>query len=469
MTVIPPGVAAGHPATAQVGAGLLAAGGNAVDAAVGMILAGCVAETIFTGLGGGGFATVFDAATGRVTCLDFFVAIPGLDGTTPGAAREISVSFNGVAVPYAVGGATVAVPGTPAGAAELHRRSGRLPWRRVLAPVIELAERGAPVPAEHAGLLADVAPAMVLDAGVAAYTVPHPDSGSGRRLLGAGERLFHEGLAQTLERLAADGESYFYTGELGRELVERARADGGALSAADLAAYRVRELPPRRVGLGAGMIHVRGNDLDSFADTVAALDQEAVARGGADRALALVNALRKPARRAETTSIVAADPDGNLCAATHSLGLGSGIWAGGVHGNSMLGEGELLRGELVPGQRMPSMMVPLVAIDAAGQPLAAGGAAGGSRIRPALLQVMSDLLVRGRGVVEAVDGPRLSATAEVVHTEPGFTEDTYLGLAAAGQQVVRWEQRIAYFGGVAVAARDGLAADPRRGGQAITC
>lgn len=479
MSQIPPGVAAGHPATAQVGAQLLSEGGNAVDAAVGMILAGCVAETIFTGMGGGGFATMFNAATGQVTCLDFFVSIPGLDGTVAEPGREIAVSFNGVSVPYAVGGATVAIPGTPAGTAELHRRGGRLPWAAVLAPVIELSRLGAAFPAQHAGLLSDVASAMLLDAGIEAYSVvedgpaedrhARPGAPEGRRLLGAGEPLYHEGLADTLARFAAEGERYFYTGDFGKELVAAVRADGGAMSLVDLAAYRVRELPPRRVRLGQGTIHVRGNDLDNFAGTVQALDQQAVARGGLDRALALVAALRNPAQRAETTSLVAADADGNVCAATHSLGLGSGIWVGGVHGNSMLGEGELLRGDLIPGQRMPSMMVPLVALDEDGQPLVAGGAAGGSRIRPALLQVMSDLLVGGRDVAEAVAGPRLSATSEVVHLEPGFAEEVYAGLAAAGAELVRWDQLAPYFGGVSVAARGGLAADPRRGGQAIGC
>src|SRR4051812_44455645 len=65
------GVAASHPATADVGVQILRAGGTAADAAVAAVLTCCVAETIYTGLGGGGFATYFDASTGAVTCLDF--------------------------------------------------------------------------------------------------------------------------------------------------------------------------------------------------------------------------------------------------------------------------------------------------------------------------------------------------------------------------------------------------------------
>lgn len=468
---MPAGVAAGHPATAEIGLRLLAAGGTASDAAAGMLLAGCVAETLFTGLAGGGFATVYSAATGRIDCLDFFVAVPGLDGTSPAPAREIAVSFGGVSVPYAAGGPTVAVPGNPGGIAELHRRYGRLDWRQIVDPSIELAQAGTTFPPEHADLLPDVAPAMLIGAGIAAYSIPgvgpsHALLPAGRRLLTGGDRLWHEGLADTLRVFRSEGAAAFYAGQPGRDLVTAVRADGGALSEVDMAAYRVRELSPARLRLGGGTVTVRGNDLDNFAGTVAALDQSAIAAGGLDRALTLVQALRAPARRAETTSLVAVDRHGNVCAATHSLGLGSGIWAGGVHGNSMLGEGELLRGELVPGERMGSMMVPLVVTDDDGVPLAAGGAAGGSRIRPALVQVLSDLLVRGLGVADAVAAPRLSATAELIHLEPGFDEEVYLGLERSGNEIVRWDRRLPYFGGVAIATRDGLAADPRRGGQA---
>lgn len=63
-----------------MGIDILRAGGNAADAAVAMVLASCVSETLFTGLAGGGFATYFDASTGATTCLDFFVAVPGLAG-----------------------------------------------------------------------------------------------------------------------------------------------------------------------------------------------------------------------------------------------------------------------------------------------------------------------------------------------------------------------------------------------------
>ena len=468
MTSIPAGVAAGHPDTAAAGRDVLQAGGSAADAAAAMVLAGCAAETIFCGLGGGGFATVYDAADRSVHCLDFFVAVPGLDGTTPAPPRDISVTFGDVAVPYAVGGSTVAVPGVPRGTFELHRRFGRLPWPEVVAPAIRLADTGAPLPAQHAALLVEVAPAMLIGAGVDAYSAPDPAAPGGRRVLGAGDRLHHPGLADTFEALADEGPEPLMTGPIGHDLVSMARADGGALSRADMAAYRVRELAPASVAFGTGVVRVRGNDLDHFAATVGALDQDAAAAGGPAGVLATARALIGAAKRAGTTSVVAVDADGNACAVTHSLGLGSGIWTHGVHGNSMLGEGELLRGTLTPGDRMGSMMVPLVATDHSGGLLLAGGAAGGSRIRPALLQVLVAMMLRGAGAAEAVSASRLAVAGDTVHLEPGFAGEEVAALRDAGLQVVQWPQQRPYFGGVSIAGRDGAAADPRRGGAAFS-
>src|SRR5213083_2167997 len=105
-------VAAGHPATAAAGAEILAEGGTAADAAVAACLASCVAETLMTGLLGGGHAAYFDAASGKTANLDCFVAVPS--GT--GAPMErLPVPFGEELVHYAVGASSCAVPGLPAG------------------------------------------------------------------------------------------------------------------------------------------------------------------------------------------------------------------------------------------------------------------------------------------------------------------------------------------------------------------
>lgn len=456
------GVAAGHPDTAAAGREILRAGGSAADAVAAMILAGSVAETIFSGLGGGGFATLYDADTCTVSCLDFFVAVPGLGGAVRQPGRAIEVAFGGVAVPYEVGGSTVAVPGTPAGVAELHRRAGRLEWASVVTPAERLAARGTRFPAQHAAMLVEVAPAMLLGDGIAAYS----DATTGR-LLAAGETLLHPGLADSLARYRELGAPAFMAGEFAQTLVDTVQDDGGALSMEDLAAYRVRELPTTAVPMGAGRVRCRTNDLDGLAATIQRLDTSQVLAGEPERSLALVRTLRGPAVRSETTSVAAVDARGNACAATHSLGLGSGIWVDGVHANSMLGEGELLRGELVPGARMGSMMTPLVVTDADDALMLVLGAAGGSRIRHALVQVLCGVLLENRDLPSAVAAPRLSAAAELVHLEPGIDPSVLAALQAAQLPAIQWPEQRPYFGGVAGVGPGGPAGDSRRGGAAL--
>ena len=109
-------------------------------------------------------------------------------------------------------------------------------------------------------------------------------------------------------------------------------------------------------------VHARGNDLDDVLGTLQAAAAGVTGDPLTDpaAALALIEALRAPDRRAETTNVVAVDDQGDGCVITTSLGLGSGVWVPGygVHLNSMIGEGELVRGLAHPAQRMGSMMSP---------------------------------------------------------------------------------------------------------------
>jgi gamma-glutamyltranspeptidase / glutathione hydrolase len=169
-----------------------------------------------------------------------------------------------------------------------------------------------------------------------------------------------------------------------------------------------------------------------------------------------------------TTNVCVVDPAGNACVVTTSLGLGSGDYIPGydVHLNSMLGESDLLIGPLEPGRRMESMMSPTAALDGRGLALVAG-AAGGTRLRPALAQVLSGILDEGLSPQEAVERPRLHSTGRVVHLEPGFDESAIDALLEEGYDVRLWEARHHYFGGVSVVARAGGAADPRRSGAVL--
>jgi gamma-glutamyltranspeptidase/glutathione hydrolase len=451
---LPAAVAAANSVTADVGARILRDGGSAADSAVAMVLASCVAETVFTGIAGGGFAVYVDAASGSTHCLDFFVAVPGLGGRRQASATEVAIDFGGQVVPYAVGAATVAVPGVPAGVAALHGRWGRLSWREVVEPAVRHARHGVTFAPLQAKVLATVSQAMLLGEGRRAY------AREGKVLAGGGH-LHHPGLDAAMQVLADDGAEAFYTGRVAESMV-RAVGEHGDLSAADLAAYRVRDVAPRSQVWCDTQVQSRGDDLDDLLGTLAGLDP---VEDDVETVRRLVSALRAVPRRGDTTSVAVTDADGNACAVTTSLGLSSGVWLPeyGIHLNSMLGEGELLRGQLSPGERMGSMMSPLVVRDDRGLMLV-GGAAGGSRIRSALVQVLLGVVRRGLPVHQAVAAPRLNPVPGRVHVEPGF-DDALLAALAEGDEVVRWPAPDSYFGGVSAVGRSGPGADPRRGGE----
>jgi gamma-glutamyltranspeptidase/glutathione hydrolase len=457
---VPAGVAAGHPATAAAGLAVLRAGGSAADAAVAATLAACVAETIFTGLGGGGFATYWSAAEQRATCLDFFVTVPGLDATAAAAPMSrLQITFGGVAQSYSVGPSSVGVPGIPAGCGELHARWGRLPWERVVAPALRLAAAGVAIPDEHVRVLSSVEDALLPGDGARAYA---PTG----ELVEAGQRVHHPGLDRTLRLLAADGAGVFYRGALADAVVHAVADGGGVLSHADLAKYGVLEVPAGAAAFAGHTVHAR-TDLNDTLGAFASLPADLAALGAGARAVALTRALGGPEERGDTTNVTVVDTDGNACVVTTTLGLGAGVWLPGygVHLNSMLGEGELLRGVPRPGDRVSSMMCPLVVTDGRGLALAAG-AAGASRIRTALLHTVAGVLVDGRTPAEAVAYPRIHPVAGLAHLEPGIPPDVVAALAAAGYRIRQWDSYDHYFGGASVIGRGGAGADPRRGGAA---
>ncbi|HET6825753.1 MAG TPA: gamma-glutamyltransferase, partial [Amnibacterium sp.] len=164
--MIRPAVAAGHPATAEAGAEILADGGSAADAAVAACLASCVAETVMTGLLGGGHVLHLDAASGRAAHLDCFVTVPSGEGTP---MVELQVPFGEELVHYAVGASSCAVPGVPAGLDALGRARGRLPWARLVEPALRLARTGVPMPPAHVACLAMLEPVMTMREGARMY------------------------------------------------------------------------------------------------------------------------------------------------------------------------------------------------------------------------------------------------------------------------------------------------------------
>jgi gamma-glutamyltranspeptidase/glutathione hydrolase len=128
---------------------------------------------------------------------------------------------------------------------------------------------------------------------------------------------------------------------------------------------------------------------------------------------------------------------------------------------------DLLRGPLEPGTRMLSMMAPTLVLDRDGLSLAAG-AAGGTRLRTALLGVIAGILDEGLLAEAAVERPRFHPAAHVVNAEPGVDEAALTALEARNRTVRRWPSPHHYFGGVSVVSRSGAAGDPRRSGAAMT-
>jgi gamma-glutamyltranspeptidase/glutathione hydrolase len=445
-----PGVAAGHPATVAAGLEILRDGGSAADAAVAACLASCVTETVMTGLLGGGYAMWWDGR--EVQLLDCFVTVP----SRRGEMVDLPVPFGEELVHYAIGPASCAVPGLPAGLEELWRRGGRLPWPRLVEPALELARTGVVVPSAHAACLDMLAPVMTMNRGAELYA-------PAGRLLREGEVLRQPGLATALELVAAEGGASVYTGSIAETLLA---VDDIGITRADLTAYEPGWDAPAEVSWAGVRFATRGG-LSGVPELLARLPRLADL-SAAERVLALVDTLDDRGVESHTTNLVAVDSDGRACVFTTSLGLGSGDFLEGLdlHLNSMLGERDLVVGELVAGERMASMMAPSIAFDGDG-PVLAIGAAGGTRLRTALVGVAAGMLDEGLSAVEAVERPRFHPVGDLVNAEPDVDEEALAVLEARGRPVRRWPALHHYFGGVSTIARDAMAGDPRRSGAAL--
>jgi gamma-glutamyltranspeptidase / glutathione hydrolase len=509
-------VAAGHPLTAEAGARVLRDGGNAVDAAVAAVLTSFVAESPLTGLGAGGFMLVHDPLDEDVL-LDFFVEVPG---RTVGERRSelvpIPVYFSPESPQvFNVGAASCGVPGTAAGLARALDRFGSVPLADLVREPARLARDGVEVNAQQAFIFKILEPILTNQPEGEAIYAPEG------RILGEGERFAFGELGDALERYGAEGSEPFYRGEVARSISEWVVERGGTLGADDLAAYRpkVREPvaaryagrdmltnpPPSSGGVliafALALLDAAGSS--DLASVVAAMEEAQVARteaflhglyedGFAKRFLAperidqfasRVSAGARPPepggagpsdRLGSTTHITAVDGDGRCAAVTCSNGTGSGVIVPGtgVHVNNMLGEEDLnpLGFHMTPpGRRVTSMMSPTVVLRD-GQLELGLGSGGSNRIRSAVLQTIIRVIADGMDAQEAVSAPRVHFEAGAVQAEPGVDERGLDTLASRGYQLVHWQERNLFFGGVHAVARHpdtgelGGGGDPRRGG-----
>ncbi len=230
-------VATANPLATAAGDAVLRRGGSAVDAAIAVQMVLNLVEPQSSGIGGGALMLVHDAR--RKTLLAY-------DGreTAPAAARpDRFLDKTGVPLRFfdaVVGGRSVGVPGTLRMLELAHRRHGRLPWATLFAPAIQLAERGFVVSQRLSRAIAGQR--YLRQDRARAYF--HNADGTP---LATGQLLKNPAFAETLKRIAAEGATAFYSGEIARDVVDTAdgyAANPGDLTTADLAAYRARVRKP---------------------------------------------------------------------------------------------------------------------------------------------------------------------------------------------------------------------------------
>jgi gamma-glutamyltranspeptidase / glutathione hydrolase len=498
-------VAAGHPLTAEAGADVLRAGGNAVDAAVAAVLMSFVAESPLTGPGAGGFMVVHTGGESHV--LDFFVAAPGLglDGRDPAALVPIDVRFSENAVQrFNVGPASCGAYGTTLGLTETLRRFGTGSLADLTAAPARAAREGVRVVPMQAFLFEVLRPILMSTPECAAIYAP------GGSLLAEGDTIRLPDLGDLLDRLGAEGPGFLYTGDVAHAVSDWVLERGGMLSRNDLASYEVIEREPARVtyrgrevltnpppssgGIliadALGILERLGAPHDAYVvaevieSTNRARDEDflqGLATEGfleqflAKQALDTV-ATEVRSRLGNTTHISVMDAEGSCASVTCSNGSCSGVVVPGtgMHLNNMLGEQDLNPlgfHRHQPGARVPSMMSPTVVLDD-GAPEIAIGSAGSNRIRSAILQTVLGIVDHGLPAQEAVSAPRLHVEEGQVDAEPGVGPAALDRLEEAGFVVRRWSELNLFFGGVQAVARHPDTGrltgggDPRRGGVA---
>jgi gamma-glutamyltranspeptidase/glutathione hydrolase len=488
-------VAAGHPLTAQAGADVLAAGGNAVDAAVAAALVSWVTESPLTGPGAGGFMLVHRARDRSTRVFDFFVSVPGLGLETHELSDmdRVDVDFSGGSTQiFHIGAASCAVPGAALGLEEAHRSFGTLPWRELFAPAIDLARNGVRLNDGQAYLH------RILDL-ILRHT---PESRAvyerdGERLV-VEETLVQADLAGTLEQIAEHGARVLYEGELGKKISEHVRSHGGCITREDLDAYRVirrrpvtasfcgedylTNPPPSAGGIliayGLPMLEALGPGKPGTAEAIDALArvmrEQAHARVAARTVTGgLVHALEERAAVVSrgTTHISVIDGKANAVGLTASTGAGSGVVVPGtgIHLNNMIGEFDLAKPPR-PGARLRSMMSPSIVLRE-GRPHLVVGSAGSLRLRGAVMQIVVNTVAHDLPVENALDRPRVHLDGETLHCEGGHDPAELDRLEEMGWSVTRWRRRNLYFGGASAVTfiDDELAAagDPRRGGAGV--
>lgn len=441
-------VAAQHRLAAEVGAQVLAQGGDCVDAVVATSFAIGALEPWMSGIGGVGTMVLFRAAEGRAEVIDFGGISPqGLDPRDyPLAAEGRSASLfpwrRVVDDRNETGATAVAVPGVVDGMGQAHARHGRLPWRDLVQPAADLARKGLLVDwfttLNIAGAAAELRRQPTAAAEFLIDGLPPSAAWGGREVM----RLPRPRYAATLERIAEGGARSFYEGELAQQIAAEVAAAGSSLRASDLARYRARVSPALAIPYRGAVVHATPeltagptlaqtlHQLQGWQPAGSAPDAQAYAA----YAQALQHAYRQrlqdmgdaEGRRAIgaehlapptcTTHFSVVDAQGNMAAVTQTLLgifgskfvtpdtgilLNNGImWFDPEPGRS---------NSLAGGRRCLANYTPVIAEVAPGRHLAVG-ASGGRRILPAVAQLLSFVIDHGMDLQQAFDTPRIDAS-----------------------------------------------------------
>jgi gamma-glutamyltranspeptidase/glutathione hydrolase len=433
-------VAAQSRLAAAVGASVLAAGGNAVDAAVATGFAAGVVEPWMNGLGGGGFMVVAKADGAPAQVVDFSMIAPAAldpaDYPLAGGTAQALFAWPAVEEDRNLKGYhSIAVPGQVDGMRLALERFGTLGWPQALAPAIELAERGLPL--DWYATLSITVAASELAEFPAARTIYLPGGlppvppveGAGHLPLG--------NLARTLRRLAEAGARDFYEGEVAAALLRELEKGGSRVSAGDLRNYRASIVPALDIayrgvnvaavpGLSGGptLADVLGRLTNSLHDDKLAAGPSPAAYAAYAEAFERAYAKRlnrlgagAPAPSC-TTHLSVVDRDGNMAALTQTLlsRFGSKVVlpATGILMNNGILWFDPRPGRpnsIAPGRRPLANMCPVI-VRRDNAPWFALGASGGRRIMPAVAQVLSFLVDYGMTLEEAFHQPRLDVSGE---------------------------------------------------------
>jgi gamma-glutamyltranspeptidase/glutathione hydrolase len=449
-------VATSHPLAAQAGLQMLHRGGNAIDAAIAAAAAMTLVEPCSNGLGSDAFALVWTQgklhghnATGRAPA-----------AWTPEYFRR-KLGDAATTVPRR-GWDSVTVPGAVSAWAALSERFGRLPFADLLAPAIEIAERGyaVPVVAQQKWAAAAALPEITSQPGFAQAFLPQG------RAPAVGERFALADAARALRAIAATRGEAFYRGEIAHAIAAHAAANGGAMTATDLAAHVpewvepisqawrdvvLHEIPPNGQGIAAlmalGMLahHDLGDDgpdsphathLQIEAMKLAFADvYRHVAEPSAMGALGVTTEqlldpaylgarakLIDPQRaqlfgtglppKAGTIYLTAADDEGNMVSFIQSnyMGFGSGVVVPGW-GVSLQNRGHSFgldaahANVVAPGKRPFHTIIPAF-VTRGGEPLMSFGVMGGHMQPQGHLQALVRMTVFGQSPQTACDAPR---------------------------------------------------------------